>query len=449
MNDMLQSRPSDRAPASSRIPGASASEAGVPVLRIVSEGTRVALQALSGNWMRTVLAVLGVGVGTGVVVTVAAMITGLRTEVMDIFTASSPENFTVMPFDFSDARVSFNSGRPPWFDKPPITDREIRRIQGLPAIGQTTASFDFGAAIRFESEWVRNLGWRGVSSTWTSSTPGDFVSGRNFTPVEVDQARPVVVITQEVAEAVFGEIDPVGRQVRVNAGRRAANERFTVVGVFKPLDNLFGEVAGNYALVPFTTADKRLKARTRWTFAAVEVVPRDGVTSTEAENEVVSALRSMRELAPDEDNNFAIMRAQQIQEAFDQLSGMFFLVLVGLSSIGMMVGGIGVIGIMLISVTERTREIGIRKAMGATRQEIKWQFLIEASILTAAGAISGLLVGWGASEILAAISPLPARIPLWSVAAAIALAIVTGILFGMLPAMRASRLDPVEALRFE
>ncbi len=448
MNDTRQSPSGSRAPDFSA-PITPAGKVATPVLRIVAEGTRVALEALSGNWMRTVLAILGVGVGTGVVVTVAAMITGLRTEVMDAFTASTPENFTVMPFDFSDARISFNSGRPPWFDKPPITDREIRRIQQLPTIRESTVSFDFGAAIRFESEWIRNLGWRGVSSTWTSSMPGNFVSGRNFTAVEVDQARPVVVITQEIAEAVFGEIDPVGRKVRINAGRRAANERFTVVGVFQPMDNIFGEVAGSFALVPYTTADKRLKARTRWNFTAVEVVPRDGVSSAEAENEVVSALRSMRELAPDEDNNFAIMRAEQIQDAFNQLSGMFFIVLVGLSSIGMMVGGIGVIGIMLISVTERTREIGIRKALGATRQEIKWQFLIEASMLTAAGAISGLLVGWGASEILAAISPLPARIPLWSVVAAITLATLTGILFGMLPALRASRLDPVEALRFE
>ncbi len=445
MNDSIRPRTPSTQPDSRARQGGGISSS----LRMIGEGTSVALRALYANWARTVLAILGVGVGAAVVVTVAALITGIRTEVMDTFSAANPESFTVMPFDFSDARTSLNSGRPPWFDKPPITDREIRRIQQLPAVDLTTSSFEFGAAIRFQSEWIRNLRWSGASSTWTSATPGNFLSGRNFTSIEVDRAQPVVVISKEVAEAVFGEIDPVGRRVRINAGRRAANERFTVVGVFEPLDNIFGEEANTFAIIPFTTADKRLKARTRWTFAAVQVVPREGISSDEAENEVVSALRSMRELPPDEDNNFAIVRAEQIRDLFNQLTGMFFIVLVGLSSIGMLVGGIGVIGIMLISVTERTREIGIRKALGATRQEIKWQFLIEASILTAAGAIFGLLAGWGGSEILAAISPLPARIPLWSVAAAIALALFTGILFGMLPALRASRLDPVEALRFE
>lgn len=322
-------------------------------------------------------------------------------------------------------------------------------MQSLPGVAELIAFFEFGASIRFESNWVSNLSWRGASSTWTSTQPGDFVSGRNFTPTEVSQARAVVVISNEVAKAVFGEIDPVGRRVRVNAGRRAANELFTVIGVYQPLDNVFGEVSENFAVVPFTAGDKRLKARDRWTFMMVDIVPREAVTSEEAENQVISALRSMRGLGPGEENNFAIIRAEQIVEIFNQLTGMFFIVVVGLSSVGMLVGGIGVIGIMLISVTERTREIGIRKAIGATRQEIKWQFLIEASMLTGLGAIVGLLVGWGASEAIAAISPLPARIPLWSVAAAIILATLTGILFGMLPALRASRLDPVDALRYE
>lgn len=418
--------------------------------RVVLDGTRVAMAALRANWARTLLAILGVGVGAGVVVTVAAIITGIRTEVMELFDASGPDNFTVMPFDFSDARIAFQgSGRPPWWDRPEISDREIRRMQSLPGVAELSAGFEFGASIRFESDWVSNLSWRGVSSAWTSSLPGDFVSGRNFTPTEVNQSRAVVIISNEVAKAVFGEIDPVGRRVRVNAGRRAANELFTVIGVYEPLDNVFGEVTENLAVVPFTAADKRLKARDRWTFMAVDIVTREGFTSEEAEDQVISALRSIRQLGPGEDNNFAIIRAEQVVEIFNQLTGMFFIVIVGLSSVGMLVGGIGVIGIMLISVTERTREIGIRKAIGATRQEIKWQFLIEASMLTAAGAVTGLLVGWGASETLAAISPLPARIPLWSVAAAIVLATLTGILFGMLPALRASRLDPVEALRYE
>ncbi len=420
-----------------------------PIGRIIIESLRVAFDALRANWMRTFLAALGVGIGVGVVVTVSAVITGIRSEVMTAFEASGPQNFTVMPFDFSDARASFNAGRPPWWDRPEITNEEVRRVQSLPAVSEAVAGYEFEAALRFESQWAWSVAFRGYSSGWAAFFGGDFVAGRDFTAAEVSQARSVIVLSSKLAENLFGELDPVGKRVRVSAGRRASNELFTVVGVFEPLPNLLGELAENFAHIPFTAADKRLKARTRWTFMNIQVVPRPAAGSDEAQNQVVAALRSMRELGPREDNNFAIIAGEQVMEMFNQFTGMFLVVMVGLSSVGMLVGGIGVIGIMLISVTERTREIGVRKSVGATRREIKWQFLIEASLMTAAGAGVGLLVGWGASEGIASISPLPARIPLWSVFASLTIAALTGIVFGMLPAVRASKLPPVDALRQE
>ena len=420
-----------------------------PIGRIMAEGSRVALDALRANWLRTILAVLGVGIGVGVVVTIAALVSGIRSEVMTAFEASGPQSFSVMPFDFSDARASFSAGRPPWWDRPEITNEEVRRVQSLPAVSEAVAQYEFEAAIRFQSQWAWGVAFRGMSSGWPAFYGGDFVAGRDFTPAEVSQARSVMVVSSELAENLFGELDPVGKRVRVSAGRRASNELFTVVGVYEPMPNLLGEVADNFAHMPFTAADKRLKARTRWTFMNIQVNPREALGSSEAENQVVAALRSMRELGPREDNNFAIIRSEQLMEMFNSFTGMFLVVMVGLSSVGMLVGGIGVIGIMLISVTERTREIGVRKSMGATRREIKWQFLLEASLITAAGAGAGLLVGWGLSEIIASISPLPARIPLWSVFAALGIAALTGIVFGMLPAVRASKLPPVDALRQE
>ena len=416
---------------------------------VLGEGTRVARAALVANWRRTVLTVLGVGIGAGVVVTVAAVIEGIRSEVLGAVESAGPNNFTLMPFDFSEVRATFDgSGRPSWFDRPPISDREIRRVRDLPGVGLAVGGFEFGAALRYRSNWVR-ASWRASSSGWPTFTRGEFLSGRDFTSAEVDQSRAVVVLSASLAEAIFGELDPVGKRLRVNAGRRAANELFTVVGVYEPEDNLFGEASSNFAITPFTAADKRLKARTVGTFINVQVAPRDGVTYQEAQEQIISALRSMRGLRPGEENNFGFVRSDQIGDLFNQLTGVFFAVMIGLSSVGMLVGGIGVIGIMLISVTERTREIGIRKAVGATRREIKWQFLIEASLLTATGAAAGLLIGWGISELVAYYTPLPARIPLWAVFAAITLAALTGILFGMIPALRAAKLDPVDALRYE
>ncbi len=421
------------------------------IVRVLTESVRVALDALRGSPARTALAALGVGIGVGVVVTVASVITGIRSEVMKAFEAAPPENFTLMPFDFSDVRISFDgSGRPPWWDRPEVSEREIRRVSRLPAVASAVAGYEFSAAMRSQSEWLWDISWQGLSSGWASFTGGDFVAGRDFTTAEVSQARGVVVLSDKLAEVIFGELDPIGRRVRVNAGRRAANESFTVVGVFKPLDNVLGDVdnGGRFAVIPYTAADKRLKARSRWNFMFVQIAPRDG-QSEEAENQVVAALRSMRGLGPGEDNNFAFVRSDQFMDFFNQLTGAFFMVMVALSSVGMLVGGIGVIGIMLISVTERTREIGVRKAVGATRREIKWQFLIEASLLTLAGGVSGLLAGWGVAELVAAYTPLPTRIPLWSVFAAVGLATVTGVLFGLLPALRASKLPPVDALRYE
>ena len=416
---------------------------------ILGESTRVARAALVANWRRTVLTILGVGIGAGVVVTVAAVIQGIRSEVLGAVESAGPNNFTLMPFDFSEVRITTDgSGRPPWFDRPPISDREIRRVGDLPGIAQAIAGYEFGASLRYRSNWV-STNWRGSSAGWATFISGAMVSGRDFTPVEVDQARAVVVLSASLAEAIFGELDPVGKQLRVNARRRAANELFTVIGVYQPEESLFGEASANFAITPITAADKRLKARDRWAFIQLTVIPREGVTYQVAQDQIISALRSMRGLGPGEENNFGFVRSDQIADLFNQLTGAFFAVMVGLSSVGMMVGGIGVIGIMLISVTERTREIGIRKSVGATQTEIKWQFLIEASLLTATGGAAGLLFGWGVSELLAYFTPLPASIPLWSVFAAIALAALTGILFGMIPALRAAKLDPVDALRYE
>jgi putative ABC transport system permease protein len=157
----------------------------------------------------------------------------------------------------------------------------------------------------------------------------------------------------------------------------------------------------------------------------------------------------LRGLGPREENDFGITSSQQIADMFNQLTGVFFLVILLLASAGLLVGGVGVIGIMLISVTERTREIGVRKAIGATGREILWQFLVEASLLTCGGAAVGLLIGWGMAEAVATLTPLPAEIPTWAVAASLGMAALTGMLFGLLPAYRASRLVPVDALRFE
>jgi putative ABC transport system permease protein len=417
-------------------------------LTALTEGLAIAWEALRANKLRSSLTILGVAVGVSVVVAMAALITGIRTSVMSAFESAGPNNFVVTRFDFTQVRHSDEgNNRPPWWDKPEIEPEEAERLAALPGIDEALFNFGFSADFDFEGQRVRNVNSQGYSAGWPRYAQGDFIAGRDFTPAEVRQNRALAVISAELAIELFGQRDPVGRRVRVGNVFRGTLESFTVVGVFQPEPNVFTSAVKHFAIFPHTAAARRLR-QSSWQ-AQILVVPKDSVSMSQAQDEVIAAMRGMRGLGPREENNFALLSSAQIVDLFNQLTGVFFLVMLALSSAGLLVGGVGVIGIMLISVTERTREIGIRKAVGATRREILWQFLVEASVLTALGAVAGMLAGWGLAEAVAAWTPLPARIPIWAVGAALGMAVLTGMLFGLFPAHRAARMDPVVALRYE
>ena len=417
-------------------------------LNTLEEGIRIALSAIVANKIRAGLTILGVAIGVAVVVTMAAMITGIRTSIVEGFESSGPDNFIVTRFDMTDVRiVSDGSGRPPWWNHPKITPLEVERLGRLPTIHEAVVDFDLNVNLSYEGDRVTGIPSKGTSEGWEAYNRVDFVAGRNFIQMEVDQGRPVTVITVALAEALFGQLDPVGKRVRVTTGRRGVNELFTVVGVIDFGDQPFAEFFDHMAFFPHTSARKRLKAND-W-MMAVLLVPDSTFPPVVARDQVISTMRSLRGLGPREENNFAVIQSTQLLELFDQLTGAFFMVMIALSSVGLLVGGVGVVGIMLISVTERTREIGVRKAVGATRQEILWQFLVEAGVLTLVGGALGMLIGGLGAEAIEAVTPIPAKIPLWSIAVAMTAALLTGMLFGLLPAVRASRMEPVTALRFE
>jgi putative ABC transport system permease protein len=414
-------------------------------LHTVEEGISIAFDSIRANKVRSGLTILGVAVGVAVVVTIAGLITGIRSSIMEGFEAAGPDNFSVQRFAFSG--VNLGDSRPPWFGKPRIEPEEAERLAQLPSVKEALYNFNFNITVDVEERSVSGVTAIGYSAGWPSYTAGEFVAGRDFIPQEVRQARPLVVITAALAEELFGQRDPIGRGIRISAGRRGVSERFEVVGVFEPEDNVFSAVVKHWAVFPYTSAMKRLKA-SNWQ-ASVWIVPRDSIPQETALDEVIGSMRAMRGLRPREGNNFSVLPSDQLLESFNNFTGMFAVVMLGLSSAGLLVGGIGVVGIMMISVTERTREIGIRKAVGATRQEILLQFLVESAFLTAMGGGLGMAIGASAAFGVASFTPIPASIPLWSVAAALGMAIVTGVAFGLVPAFRASRLDPVTALRYE
>lgn len=414
----------------------------------LTEGLLIALDAINANKIRSLLTIVGVAVGVSVVVAIGAIMTGLRSEVMTAFEAAGPDNFVVTRFDFTAITVDDGNNRPPWWGKPIIEPEEARALQGLPSVADALYDLNqFQVDLAYDGDPVEDVLSSGTSAGWSSYQTGDFVVGRDFTPAEVQQNRAVVIVTSSLAESLFGQRDPLGRRVRVSNPFRGTQESFTVIGVYEPEENIFSTAFRNWAVFPWTAAVRRLR-QSKFQ-AQILIVPEEGPAGARAQDDVTAMMRGIRGLGPRDENDFNIMSSAQIADMFNQLTGIFFLVILLLASAGLLVGGVGVIGIMLISVTERTREIGVRKAIGATRREILWQFLVEASVLTIGGAALGLLIGWGAAQALAAVSPLPALVPAWAVAAALGMAAITGMLFGLLPAYRASRLQPVVALRFE
>jgi putative ABC transport system permease protein len=408
----------------------------------VREGVQIALESLRSNKVRAALTILGIVIGVATVMAMAAVIVGVRSSITGELEALGPNNFIVERFDQTQLRfVSDGTGRPPWEGKPAITMAEAELIQALPSIHSVAASVSANADLRYGARNISNVAVLGRGASWPDYSQGDFIYGRNFLPMEERASAAVVVLSSGVAEVVFPGMDPVGRQVRLGG------EPFLVAGVYRQKPNIFSGAQPSWVVIPPTTAIKRLRANEDW--LSLLVVPAAGTPQQEAMDEVTGALRTARGLRPVDENNFALIRQEAFMEMFDRLTGVFFLVMLVLSSIGLMVGGVGVVAIMMISVTERTREIGVRKALGATRREILWQFLVESMTVTVIGGALGLLLGAGGALLLAALTPIPAAVPLWAVAAALLVSAVTGIGFGMIPASKASRLDPVEALRHE
>lgn len=405
------------------------------------EGVGIALDALRSNKVRAFLTILGIVIGVATVMAMAAVVGGLRKGIMDQIEGIGPNNFVVTRFEQDGLLISDGTGRPPWEGKPPVTFQEAELIGSLPSVHSAAAAVDAGADLKYGSSTYAQVMLPARDYQWPDYAQGDFVYGRNFLPDDVARSNRVVVLSVDLAKKVFGEIDPVGKSVRLRG------EPFQVVGVYRQNPNFFSNFVKEWGIVPPTTAIKYLDADRD--FMSLLVVPAAGVTQEQAIDDVTAALRVARGLRPGEENNFAVTRQQAIADMFDRITGVFALIMLVLSSIGLMVGGIGVVAIMMISVTERTREIGVRKALGATRREILWQFLVESMTVTTIGGVIGMVLGGGGALLLAAFTPLPATVPLWSVAAALGVSAVTGIGFGLYPANKAARLDPVEALRYE
>jgi putative ABC transport system permease protein len=329
-----------------------------------------------------------------------------------------------------------------WRHNPRLTFADAKAINALPSVRAAAAQMGMQKEVRYKDRDLESTQVIGMTSNWTIiDHAGDLYPGRSFTEAEEANGEPVVIVNDEMATRLFGDSDPLDKVISI------ANVPFRVIGVYHYEASFLAGGNRPRAIVPFETAFRSLNGS--YNNIQIPVVPREDVTQADAQDDVIALMRARHALRPSQDNNFAIFTSDKLLETYNKVFGMFFLVMIVLSAIGLLVGGVGVIAIMMISVTERTREIGVRKALGATRGTILWQFLVEAVTLTAIGAVIGLIGGGIVSLIIKNATPIKAQIPPLAILASLGASAITGVIFGMLPAMKASKLDPVDALRYE
>jgi putative ABC transport system permease protein len=401
------------------------------------EGVGIALSSLQANKARAALTILGISIGVMVVMVIGSIISGINSGVEEIFQQLGPRTFFVqrspqtgVVFDDDERRRA-----------PPLTAEEGERLRELPTISLVIVDEGTSRDVEFENRTLQSVSVRGRSAGWPAVSGGDIYPGRSYTRLESESNARVVVINERMSDELFGHRDPLGRTIKIRG------VPFRVIGVFQPPPDIFGQGDRPEATVPQGAFGKYLRT---WRFGMNFLVsPANDVLVSEATEQVTAAMRSMRKLGPRDENNFGVVTQDKALDNWNKVTGLFFLVMIVLSSIGLMVGGVGVVAIMMISVTERTREIGVRKAIGARRREILWQFLVEAATLTFIGGAIGMVAGGIISFIVSHTTPIPASVPFWSVVAALSASVFTGIFFGIYPAAKAARLDPVEALRYE
>jgi len=411
------------------------------ILRNLDEGIGIALDALRSNKLRSALTILGVVIGVSTVMAMASIVEGIRGQIFNAMNTAGPSAFYVMRF-FS--QTPLNPDHLPYEVRirPVLTEEDAIAVRDVPEIEYAGIWVQMFLRMEYQGVSTQTVTVYGADEHYMEILGGTLLRGRFFAPSELD-GEPVVVLEEESADRLFGEIDPMGRRIRVGG------VALTVIGIYQRPANIFeppGQQIG--AIMPFVTAKRNYRYdETNGLFLSVKGWPRVSVPI--AKDLTIAALRRQRRLRPGMPNTFDVITQDQILDTISNLTTAFFGVMVALSSVALLVGGIGVMAIMMVSVTDRTREIGLRKALGATRQEILWQFLVESATLTFIGGLLGIAFGLATGHILKEVLDLQSGVPLWSAVLATVVSIMIGLVFGLYPANRAAAMDPVEALRHE
>jgi putative ABC transport system permease protein len=403
------------------------------------ENLGIALDALRVSKMRSALTILGVVIGVATVMTMATIVQGVRDQILNTIQVAGPTTFYVIK------TTPVNpDALPKWIRvRPDLNADEAARIAQLPQIEYAGIWAQIQLRLEFQGARTQSLAGFGADDRYQEIQGGELVAGRWFTKAELRNGAPVVVIQEAQAQRLFGRIDPIGKTIQ--AGGRPVQ----VVGLLQPPANIFappGQEVGAVMPYQFVLHGYHID-KTNALFICIK--PKPGVSVADAMDAVTIEMRSIRKLRPADRNNFDLMSQDQILDTFMSITDIFFLVMLVLASVALMVGGIGVMAIMMVSVTARTREIGVRKALGATRRDILLQFLIEAATLTGIGGLLGIVAGLAAGRGVTSLMNIEAATPVGLTLLAVAVSVAIGLVFGVIPARRAAKMDPVEALRYE
>ena len=404
-----------------------------PVL--IHEMVRVALNAIRANKLRSFLTTLGNVVAVSSIITLVSLIQGITEEVESmILSQLGSDAFLVdrrgIVMSEEDVERTRNNPRITFDDA-----EAIRRF--APGVAAVMAEGRRGGEVRYRERVLESALIQGVTEEFVRFSTFNAETGRLMTPSEVRRKRNVAVLGRDAAERLFGTLDPIDRQVRIRG------VPFRVVGVSRRQGSSFGQSQDEFAVVPLGAFQRLFGSRSS---IALRVQPADPAEIDRAIGEATVALRIERRLKPAEDDNFGIFTSETALGIFNQATTGIFAVLVGVVGLALVVAGIVIMNIMLMAVSERTREIGLRKALGARRQDVLWQMLSESVVLSVLGGAAGTALGATAAAALDRFAPVPAVVHPWSVVLAISMTAAVGLFFGLYPAARAAALDPIDAL---